>query len=1683
MSKDEMGDVRYGSSPVGRGSAGTYIEGEIGAFYLMALLANAEPRGLPGSCIKSVGFQGSERGYALDDLFVHGASTLGETLLEIQSKRTITFAPKDPIFKEVCKQIAGTTGNDIPEERHRVSIATQRTSKAISGPYQDVLEWARVAVNGAEFFSRLSSKGVAGADMRQFGETFRANLIAAGIADDNEAIWRIFKRFLILEFDFGSGAPLARTYSLLIAKQILAPEDGTRTDALWDNLVAISVEAAKVGRIIDRPTLRDELANRGFHFTGDKKFYLSRERLAEVSRHALADIGNTIAGTQLPRLEALAALNKALRQNRFVEIRGGPGVGKSAVLRHVAERISTHAHVLVLDPMNTPEGGWAALSKVLNVSSTLKEFLTDLAFSGGGVLFIDSPEMFESPARRRTIKDLLREVVAIEGFSVVVTAREKTGNQQETWLADEVIAVLGPPQEIIVRELQEEEIEILSKHAPEVRLLLAKSHPASGIARNLYRLSRLLKVPSSATIQSEVILANHWWSTADNAEAPERRAAQRLIASIADAALSGRDWVEVREDSLARAHLLRSQSLLESKRDHLHFYHDVLRDWAVGSRIHEDPDTITKLDLTAPASAKLIRGIEFAGRFALALSSECGAWLKLLSRLSPAGAHSSWRREALMAIVRSEPSSRELERCSEELFANNGSLLIELCMTTATVEAISPIVFAHGCSDDIVAWAASMPKKMRIAFSPAAHILWLWCVRHAEQIPIQALTSIIALLGTVFPLLSRLPEVANATAPILFGWLQQLDQRRDEIRMPGAKDVMHDNEYHHMRDNLRHMSLALAHYAPDDTKAYLKSLTAVDHALKFGDIRRMSEILAPVAPKELADLVTASLIVPSNTNTTFDTHRIRDLVNYSDHWYSPASPAQPPFLSLLDNSKTIGLQLIQRLVNESITSEFGSEHPAAKGITLTFEDDSRFFPWVKTYLWSRGLAPSYATASALMALEAWGHDRIQRDEPISTVIADVLGPVGSCAAYLLVAVDLLLSYWPDTRDLLVPFLASPELLSADNNRLLCETSLTPAAENEPAGKVQLSDLQLKPSRTSSLVDYLHNYCTEAETCQQVRSLLSSALARLGPYGERSGLEDPAFMGTHALNILDPNNWVPEDGKLRYQPPTIEVTHLEDRSRLLRSAEIEARINIAVLDAAQGSVELAREAAELMSGELPEAPVSNVLDARSTRFAAVVMLVSRDGDDDLLRRHESWMREVIAKLLTAGDKRFCNSVKTLEHNSQALATLAQVHLWCRLQYEDDRNALLRCATRQDCCAALAFSVTLNSLNESDPRLLKSAIRLAFTTICGTFHSEHEANQSLQLDHQQRMLQDRSAVEAEIAWLNGFAEPVWPCFSSVDAGEPTLDEVLQNDNRLERERSYFDIWAAACWLGLVTRTTSPPPWRSEIVDTYGQWSAIINGLGRPSETTTFRVPEAWNNEFYALAANVVLDADDEQFEAQLKLIEKLPDRSFGDIAAMFIRAADKWYLSVDDQVLSRPLELRKRIVSRVLSMRGWTDQPVPGQITIDRESSRLIATLFMNSLNSHGRPDSYLSASSLRRGEPLLDVLRPLIAGGQTPFLAQCALNTLSVAPQEQYLDFLISGAEAWLERLPNDTSLWVGYGFGRRIVHWLIAVSAEQPSILKQTHISRNRMDMVIGKLICLGVSEAYELESSIEDNR
>src|SRR5690242_17618091 len=99
-----------GASPAASGPAGAHFEGQVGAYYLLSLLAGAEPRGLPSTIIDRVEFQRAPEGRPLDDIVVHAHDLVGQSaVLEIQVKRGITFTASDDEFKSVVKQIAAVS--------------------------------------------------------------------------------------------------------------------------------------------------------------------------------------------------------------------------------------------------------------------------------------------------------------------------------------------------------------------------------------------------------------------------------------------------------------------------------------------------------------------------------------------------------------------------------------------------------------------------------------------------------------------------------------------------------------------------------------------------------------------------------------------------------------------------------------------------------------------------------------------------------------------------------------------------------------------------------------------------------------------------------------------------------------------------------------------------------------------------------------------------------------------------------------------------------------------------------------------------------------------------------------------------------------------------------------------------------------------------------------------------------------------------------------------------------------------------------------------------------------------------------------------------------------------------------------------------------------------------------------
>lgn len=628
------------SSPTSTGPAGAHFEGKVGAHYLLSLLVGAPPRGLRGMTIDRVELQRAGQGMYLDDVIIRAHDRAGNaTVLEIQVKRTITFAPKDDVFHSVVEQIAKSALRpDFWTANHQLAIATSAGSRKIDGAYRDVLTWARQIGEVSTFMEQLTRSGSANPDMRTFVDTFRSHLRDFGVADDDETVWKLLRRLQILVFDFTAEGSSTEELERERCARALEPEEAARAGQLWSVLTDLAIEIASSAGDRDRNGLLEDLQKFSFGLAALPGNDAALRSLAELSRNALADIEDRVCGVKLSRLGPLSALRSALESSRYVELRGDAGVGKSGILKRLVEQTANESEVLVLTPDRTPAGGWFELKSKLGFNGECRDFLADLARNGGAVLFIDSLDLFRTEARQ-TVVDIVRQAAEIQGLSIVATARLDFGQLEPSWLPAQSIAAMNPATPFYLEELTEEEIIELQELVPRIAPLLSKNHPARKITRNLYRLARLSSLsPNESIPLSEAGMAIRWWDVADGKIDDGIIDRARLLRSLARQVISRAEHLDSSTSpATAIDSLVRSETLRKLGNDHVAFRHDVLREWAAANLLFTDASAVDLLPLNDAPPAYLARAVELCANMSVERSENGAGWLALLQKMSGKG--------------------------------------------------------------------------------------------------------------------------------------------------------------------------------------------------------------------------------------------------------------------------------------------------------------------------------------------------------------------------------------------------------------------------------------------------------------------------------------------------------------------------------------------------------------------------------------------------------------------------------------------------------------------------------------------------------------------------------------------------------------------------------------------------------------------------------------------------------------------------------------------------------------------------------------------------------------------------------------------------------------------------------------------------------------------------------------
>jgi hypothetical protein len=1338
-----------------------------------------------------------------------------------------------------------------------------------------------------------------------------------------------------------------------------------------------------------------------------------------------------------------------------------------------------------------------------------ENLLSDLASDGAATLFIDNLDGF-SVEERPTITDLIRAASRVPGVSVVATCRRNFGVEDASWLPSDAVMRLGSGPTVVIDELTDGEVEELSASAPRLAALLADTHPARDVVRNLYRLARLARRSSDERMpRTEVEMAEEWWRTADGVIGNEaHRERSRTLRMVAEQIMAGSELADVSSrPALSVNELIASETLVEIRTDIVAFRHDVLREWAFANLINEDLTRLASLPTTRPTTASLARGVEIAARMRMEKSPDVSGWQRLLAALSQEGIHGSWRRATLLAPVHSEIGYRLLGRAKDLLFAERGALLRELIRTVVAVdvEPMSQVLAASG--QNTITW----PAGTYFPSGPSWYRLIRWLLKEKDNLPAEALPEVVDIFGRWSRILFCQDDLTPQLQAVQFEWLQELEvayggEFTARYKVLGGKLETDASEA--LLNDLRLNFKLCSSRTPDLAKRYLVLVGGLEHDHTAAEaLIEFRGTLAQAAPQELAEL-TATALINTEPRQRRDRHRgIEDRAfHFIDHKLHPAAPAQGPFLELLNSAPDIGIELIRRIVRHAVEYYSDGQEPGDDRFLIDDGNQVRTFPWEGTYLWSRGNAHSNAVNSALMALEAWAHQRIEAGDTVKSVLDRVLID-GDPAAFVLVAVDVLISHWPKSKEAAVPFLACPELLCADRTRPHQENFEFPdffglkALEKEPVGSVTRKSLKERPSRKIELERLIGNYALygpEEERAKLVR-LLRKGAERLGPPEPHSNFGDPRFMAAYAINLANPENWKEQEARLEDGTKVAAIGYLsppdeEAQIRRLENAHapraqdfnIQSYISLVIDDPARSSPQLAEMAVEWAKKQSPSAE-DDALKMRDQNVLAAAMIAMRDGSPELRTRSLEWAIGLFESARREKDDGGGRMRQGLRYNPSAMAFVGLANVLRHENTPQNQRRLLELAVG-DAAGGRGFQVTAPILAEIDERLPRAILRCAFSANVRLHHVWDLREEKRAARETKRHERLRASIDAELRWLSGEGdEPDWPEFPERRPNRRRSIRLPGGTTEVPEEptaeaESYTDHQGAALWLhGALTLTAAHRmDWLRSLILAYASWTGKANGAGMDSGAEPSSSPREWNGEYFALLANSLEGLPADQVDRlTIEFFREFPDQPFYDAIANFVRSLDVAYFG-RGEIKAHAARIRSGLATHLMETGGWKRLGYRRSPSIEMHIGPAIAVMFFNDYYSFGGPPQcYLNASGVSQSGPFLDTLMQLNESEQTFLQAIVTLNLLDVEPTPDHLALAIASAAAWAQAYSSDTNFWVDHGIGRRLCDWLDRILAMVPDRFVAGIAHREIIDKILATLVSLGVPEARRLEAAL----
>jgi energy-coupling factor transporter ATP-binding protein EcfA2 len=1511
----------------------------------------------------------------------------------------------------------------------------------------------------------------------------------------------------------------------------LVIDQANRAADLWPVLINHAGACARAGGAIDHSAAVTPLEKEhGFRFDTRADLRAVNARLSEAADRALEEIKDQVGGVRLARTELIDQAYTALDSHRTLHIVGAPGVGKSSVMKHLALRLQPEGGIIVLRNGRIIPGGWLQMARVIGCKVSQDELFNELGCGGGATLFVDNIDQIDDAGDWATVTDLLSGVAGNPGWRAVVTgALDSTDwkTKLPTHLRNVSVSTLQ------INPISDDETALLSTANQALAIILSNDHPARGIARNLFYLSRMIELgaeQATAGITTEIDLARLWWRYGGGRGEDDGRFARlKVLRAIGRQVVDYPNRVAFKDDDLSSstiAELLRFESLREDiKGATVAFRHDVLRDWTVGFLLYEDEALLHTISMKKPLPPGLARGLEIAARLAAEGDATGARWLILLGVVERDGCHGSWKRPVLLALPRSEQAFALFQGLKSVLLESNGCRLSEIIRLMIAVESepITKLIARVQPSMTIPPGAAGLivPKGLGWTW------LILWLVTEAKSLPTALIPDITKmfqawLLSTHSQSLSFNPTIVG----LLFEWLTLIEDVltprafRDIQSVPPTLNIPYPRD---VRDEVRMMAFPFAHLNPAAAERYLVGLDpdAVRHH-EMETILRAPGTLAKAAPAALADFALGAIIEKDDPDELYSNRRNRfGPFGIHDNLFSPASPGQGPFFELLENAPTEGLRLIRGLV-EHATQWRRDQYVEARRpfprISIPFPAGAKSFEgdW-SVYHWARSVAPSLITASTLMALEAWGHSQIEAGRPFEDVLNDILGPDGSSLAFVSVAVDLILSHWHEARDVAWPIVATPELLEFDDARWKADLGgvyrMAASEQEASTSRIKHADLDARPSRGNRLSATIGDYVFHGKPNQleALRAALERARneIRQRPRDDGHQIDEVCAIAERAIRMTNAEHWPLVKVKLKdgsevevhqFRPDPEELRKIEAETApveaKMRHYNVRATIQSALFDRTKSTAAIVSEGIEWAKTQLPNAEPKPIVDDDRRNFdeewdkRAVVMaaaLAARDYESSDREDILAWALPILLSAATEeGDVYRGND--QIEYNASAIGTFGLVALHLRSQSSGTRNSLLRLASHRHLAVTEALGQHFADLARLDSRLPQALFRIAMASAVHPRRSDSDSQN--QKNRQAYLEKIEASIAAELQWLDSAeSEPSWPELPAWPSrrrrgiriggwNEQDNDEIVE-----AKSESYVDEHILGALIGhLIPLTIGElPPWIVYLAKYLMQWTDEANGPHGEDDDDRDNRPQRWNNHFFDFLGVLCVALPHHDLTAMfLEPIMHFNDEAFYDVMAPFLRSFDRATRATVTKNPENPTAVRALLADRIRRGRNFKRLGREKAFTSETHVGDALHAMFYQrprfaNCGQPSIPDNWLGLDAA------MPTLTALVTEAPTSgYLATVFLNLVESSTRTALLPFVVQATTAWSIAYGVDANFWAERNIGGRVCAWLDrAFTAEGMSADVIAEVAEDLMKC-LDILVRSGIAQAHEIEERID---